>query len=102
MKRVAVLVLSLIFVLILVYCGGGSSSNTPPSKVQNRAFITNTYSGNLQIMDTQNDTTPYTAETTNSTGQVIPGVPVTITVGNLRDLGGGEPRPVQDHGVRPE
>ncbi len=33
-------------------------------------------------MDTQNDTTPYTAETTNSAGQVVPGVPVTIAVGN--------------------
>ncbi len=32
-------------------------------------------------MDTQNDTTPYTAETTNSAGQVVPGVPVAITVG---------------------
>ena len=44
--------------------------------------MTNTYSGALQIMDTQNDTTPYTAETTNSAGQVVPGVPVTISVGN--------------------
>ena len=33
-------------------------------------------------MDTQNDTTPFTAETTNSAGQVVPGVPVTIPVGN--------------------
>ncbi len=82
MKRVAVLVLSLIFVLILVYCGGGSGTSTaPPSKVQHRALISNTYTGNLQIMDTQNDTTSYTAETTNSAGQVIPGVPVTISVG---------------------
>jgi hypothetical protein len=32
-------------------------------------------------MDTQNDTTPYTAETTNSAGQVVPGVPVSINVG---------------------
>jgi hypothetical protein len=48
--------------------------------VTHRAFITNTYSGNLQIMDTQNDTTPFTAETTNSSGQVVPGVPVTISV----------------------
>lgn len=32
-------------------------------------------------MDTQNDTTPYTAETTNSAGQVVPGVPVTVPVG---------------------
>ena len=32
-------------------------------------------------MDTQNDTTPFTAQTTNSAGQVVPGVPVTIPVG---------------------
>jgi hypothetical protein len=82
LKRAAVLVLSLIFVLVLVYCGGSSSSTTPPSKVTHRAFVTNTYSGVLQIMDTQNDTTPYTAQTTNSAGQVVPGVPVTISVGN--------------------
>jgi hypothetical protein len=49
--------------------------------VSHRAFISNTYSGNLQIMDTQNDTTPFTAQTTNSSGQIIPGVPVTISVG---------------------
>jgi hypothetical protein len=49
--------------------------------VSHRAFISNTYSGNLQVMDTQNDTTPFTAQTTNSAGQVIPGVPVTISVG---------------------
>jgi len=82
LKRVAVLVLSLIFVLILVYCGGSSNTNTPPSKVQHRALLTNTYTGNLQIMDTQNDTTPLTATTTSSSGQVIPGVPVTITAGS--------------------
>lgn len=33
-------------------------------------------------MDTQNDTTPYTAETTDTNGNLIPGVPVTISVGN--------------------
>ena len=49
--------------------------------MSHRSFISNTYTGNLQIMDTQNDTTPYTAETTNSAGQVVPGVPVTITAG---------------------
>src|ERR1017187_6835635 len=62
-------------------CGGSGSSTAPPSKVSHRAFISNAYSGNLQIMDTQNDTTPFTAQTTNSAGQVIPGVPVTISVG---------------------
>ena len=80
MKRVAVLALSLIFVLILVYCGG-SATNTKPSNTQNRALLSNTYSGALQVMDTQNDTTPYTAQTTSSTGQIIPGVPITITAG---------------------
>jgi len=48
--------------------------------VQHRAFVSNTYSGNLQIMDTQNDTTPLTAQSYNSSGQLVPGVPVTITV----------------------
>jgi hypothetical protein len=43
--------------------------------------VSNAFAGNLQIMDTQNDTTPFTAQTTNSAGQVVPGVPVTITVG---------------------
>ncbi len=36
----------------------------------------------MQIMDTQNDTTPYTAQTTDSLGQLVPGSPVTINVGN--------------------
>lgn len=83
LKRVAVLVLSLILVLVLVYCGGSSSNaNVPGSSLNHRAFISNTYSGGLQIMDTQNDTTAYTAETTNSAGQVIPGIPVAIPVAN--------------------
>lgn len=51
--------------------------------MQHRAFVSNNYSGNLQIMDTENDTTPFTAETTNSSGQVVPGVPVTISVGGV-------------------
>ena len=83
MKRLPVLVLTLLIVVFITSCGGGSnSSTTPASKVQHRAFISNTYSGNLQIMDTQNDTTPYTAQTIDpTTGQLVPGVPVTITVG---------------------
>jgi len=80
LKRVAVLVFSLIFVLILVYCGGGAT-NTTPSNTQHRALLSNTFSGSLQVMDTQNDTTPYTAQTTSSTGQIIPGVPITIAAG---------------------
>lgn len=81
-KRVAILLLTSATILGVSSCGSGNgtSSTTPPSNVQHRAFITNTYSGNLQIVDTQNDTSPLTAETTNSAGQVVPGVPVTISV----------------------
>ncbi len=66
---------------MITACGGSSTPAPPPSKAQHRAFVSNTYSGNLQVMNTQNDTTPLTAETTSSSGQVIPGVPVTISIG---------------------
>jgi hypothetical protein len=82
LKRVAVLLFSFIFVLILVYCGGSSSTNQPVSKVQHRALVSNTFSGALQVMDTQNDTTSFTSQTTNSAGQIIPGSPVNIPIGN--------------------
>ncbi len=59
-KRVAILLLTSATILGVSSCGSGNgtSSTTPPSNVQHRAFITNTYSGNLQIVDTQNDTSP--------------------------------------------
>ena len=79
-KRIAVLVPALLTVLTLVACGGSGSPNNPTSGAKNRAFISNTFSGNLQIVDTQNDTTPLTAQTVNSAGQVVPGQPVTIRV----------------------
>ncbi len=82
LKRVAVLLLTSAAILLVSSCGSGNgtSTTTPPSNISHRAFITNTFSGNLQIVDTQNDTSPLTAETTNSAGQVVPGVPVTISV----------------------
>src|SRR5580704_12379027 len=80
LKRIAALLLTSVVLLGISACGGSGTSNTPPSSVSHRAFITNTYSGNLQVVDTQNDTSPLTAETTNSAGQVVPGVPITITV----------------------
>jgi hypothetical protein len=49
--------------------------------VLHRAFISNHYSGNLQIMDTGNDTTPYTPVTYDVYGNLIPGAPVTISLG---------------------
>ncbi len=79
-KRIVVLVPAILTILTLVACGGSGTSNTPTSGAKNRAFISNSYSGNLQIVDTQNDTAPMTAQTVNSSGQVVPGQPVTISV----------------------
>ena len=79
LKRVAAFVPAWLTVLLIAACGG-SSTPTTASGVQNAAFISNTYSGNLQIVDTQNDTTAFTQQTTNSAGQVVPGAPVTVAV----------------------
>lgn len=81
-RRLAVLLPALFVILTLVACGGSGISNTPTSGAKNRAFISNTFTGNLQIVDTQNDTTPLTAQTTNNQGQLIPGQPVTIPIAN--------------------
>jgi len=78
-KRIAAVVPLLTTVLLITACGG-SGTAPAPSGLTNRAFISNTYTGDLQIVDTQNDMTAYTAETTNSAGQVVPGAPVTVTV----------------------
>ena len=55
-----------------------------PSKLQNRAFITNQFSGNVQIVDSQTDSTAFYTVTNNNTGITGPGVTgtaVAITVG---------------------
>jgi hypothetical protein len=78
-KRIAKLLPALLALLVWSACGGGSTA-TPTSGAKNRAFVSNVFSGNLQIVDSQNDTTPLTAQTTNSNGQIIPGQPVTIPV----------------------
>jgi hypothetical protein len=77
--RVAALIPALAAVVMLAACGGGSPTTTT-SGAKNRAFITNAFSGNVQIVDSQNDTTPMTQETTNSAGQLVPGQPVTIAI----------------------
>lgn len=81
MKRLVLLVLTLFAVLAITSCGGSSSNTATTSGVQHRAFISNTYSGSLQVVNSQNDTTNYSATTTNSAGQIIQGAPVTITAG---------------------
>jgi len=79
--RLAFLFSALAMLSLIAACGGnGSSTTTTTSGLKHRAFISNTYSGNLQIVDTQNDTTAFTQQTTNSAGQIVPGVPVTVSV----------------------
>jgi len=78
--RLLALVLAFAMVLLAAACGGSGTNNTPTSNLKHRAFISNTFSGNLQIVDTQDDKTAFTQQTVNSSGQVVPGVPVTITV----------------------
>ena len=81
MKRIAILLPALVALLAWPGCGGNPTSNpSGTTNAKNRAFISNVYSGNLQIVDSQNDTTPFTAQSTNTNGQVIPGQPVTIAV----------------------
>ena len=69
MKRIAALFPALSLLFTWSACGGSGTPTTPPAVAKNRAFISNTFSGNLQIVDTQNDTTPFTAQTTNSKGK---------------------------------
>lgn len=78
--RPAALLSAFTLVLLIAGCGSGQPTTTTTSGLMNRAFITNTYSGNLQIVDTQNDMTAFTQQTVNSAGEIIPGSPVAIAV----------------------
>jgi hypothetical protein len=82
LKRVVPLLVALVALGFGVSCGGGNNSVTgpngnvtftPPSKLKNRAFITNQYNGNIQIVDSQNDTTSYYVVTNNYTGNSTTG-----------------------------
>src|ERR1700689_1098831 len=81
-KRIAMLIPVVLALLTWSACGSSNPTTTPTSGAKNRAFVSNSFSGNLQIVDSQNDTTPFTAQTTDSNGQLIPGQPVTISVSN--------------------
>ncbi len=69
LNRVSALLAAAICTLALVSCGGNnnnqytlSNGNTitdPKNSIKNRAFISNQYSGNLQIVDSANDTTAF-------------------------------------------
>ena len=82
MKRAVLLLFSSAALLLTVSCGGSGNSVTgpngnvtvnSPSKLQHRAFITNSYSGNLQIVNTQADATAYYTVNNNNTGNSTPG-----------------------------
>ncbi len=81
-KRLAALLPAIVVVVTLVACGSSNPNPTPTNNAKNRAFISNTYTGNLQIVDTQNDTTPLTASSYDQNGNLIQGQPVTIAVAN--------------------
>ncbi len=65
MKRALIASVTLAAILFLTGCGGGSSSSsssaTPTSGIKQRAFVTNTYSGNIEIINAANDKENMTA-----------------------------------------
>ena len=92
MKRAVLLLGTCVSLLLVVSCSSNNSTTGPngnvtvnaPSKLQNRAFITNQFSGNVQIVDSQTDSTAFYTVTNNNTGITGPGVTgtaVAITVG---------------------
>src|SRR5215469_1943910 len=80
LKRLALSACALFGALAIAACGGSGNTTQPATNVKNAAFISNMFSGNLQVVDTQNDKTSFTAQTTNSSGQLIQGQPVNIPV----------------------
>lgn len=93
MKRAVLLLGTCVCLFFIVSCGNNNNSVTgpngnvsvnAPSMLKNRAFITNQYSGNVQIVDSQTDQTAFYTVTNNNTGITGPGVTgtaVNITVG---------------------
>ena len=61
----------------------GNTINNPSGTLKNRAYITNQYSGNLQIVDSANDSTAYysSSNTNTSTTNQIVDLSVNIAVG---------------------
>lgn len=80
LKRWAALLPACLGLLVFPACGGNGLAPVVTSNLQNRAFISNMYSGALQIVDTQDDMTAYTQQTYNSSGQLVQGQPFYITI----------------------
>jgi len=84
-----------ISLLTLAACGGGNGTTTvttpngntisnPSGTLKNRAYISNQYSGNLQIVDSANDSTAFYSSTYTYSGNTnqIADLSVHITVGS--------------------
>jgi hypothetical protein len=94
LKRAVLVLGTLVPLLFITSCGSSGSSTTgpngnatvnKPSQLNNRAFITNQFSGAVQIVDSQTDMTSFYTVTNNNTGVTGPGVTgtaVSIPVGN--------------------
>jgi hypothetical protein len=94
LKRAVLLLGTLVPLLFITSCGSSGSSTTgpngnatvnKPSQLSNRAFITNQFSGAVQIVDSKTDMTSFFTVTNNNTGVTGPGVTgtaVSIPVGN--------------------
>jgi hypothetical protein len=87
------LVAAAILLLAMAACGGnnnnsvttpnGNTINNPKNNLKNRAYISNQFSGNLQIVDSANDTTAFFSSSNTNTGTTnqIVDLSVNIPVG---------------------
>jgi len=93
LNRVLALLAAAICLLALVSCGGnnnnqytlsnGNTITNPKNSIKNRAYISNQYSGNLQIVDSATDLTAFFSSsfTNNNTTNQIADLSVNIAVG---------------------
>jgi hypothetical protein len=100
LKRLAVLVFTSLAILGINACGGSSNNSNPngqKSNLTHRVFITNSYSGNVLIVDSQTDKAAYTQQqTTNASGQTVTiSVPTAINVGGQLTWGVNAPNSAQ-------
>jgi len=92
LNRVVTLLAATICLLALAACGGsnnnvttpnGNTITNPKNNLKNRAYISNQFSGNLQIVDSANDTTAFFSSSFTNTGTTnqIADLSVNIPVG---------------------
>ncbi len=83
LKRAIILVFSAAFLALLLSCGSGTSTSTttnPVSKIKKRAFVTNNFQSQIDIVNAANDTIN-TILSTNVSGQTTTTLANTINTG---------------------